>query len=381
MDVKSKKGGFEIKTDKWRAYVTAISGKWLRELYLEKGDDLFSGNPRNFLGLGKRKNSINQGIIDSVESDYDNFWAYNNGVTALVNNYTINSDAGELTVNGITIINGAQTTGAISAAKNVNNDFFIPARFIICNDPKIIDEIISNNNKQNEILPSDLRSNDKQQERLRREFKKYPALFYNGGRRDGKIVRNKQVFDPYLVAQTLRAYHGDCVLAYNGKRTLWDDDKKYNNVFIDQLSAEHIIYVYSLSRAIDEYKIKLKSKGETRTDSEEGQMIFLSKRGSKMLLIFAVAETMENIIGAKIPDSWKIKFKDCSDFDKLVQSWFSVIEVILSFSDNLLLALEDGLKSMEKAKKSTDSVKSIILAIQVTLKNQLKEFIASVKWK
>ena len=306
--IKNDFGGYEIKGDKWKAYVTAISGKWLRELYLEKGEDLFSGNPRNYLGMGKRKNNINQGIITTVETDNDNFWAYNNGITALVNNYHPNDETNEIIINGITIINGAQTTGAIGAAKTIENDFFIPARFIICNDPKIIEKIINNNNKQNEILPSDLRSNDKQQERLRRDFNKYPALFYSGGRRDDKVVRNKEVFDPYLVAQTLKAYHGDCVLAYNGKKILWDDDKEYNNVFIDQLTVEHIIYVYSLSRAIDEYKIRLKTKGETRTDSEEQQMMFLSKRGSKMLLIYAISETMENIVGSKINDSWQLRY-------------------------------------------------------------------------
>lgn len=379
--IKNNFGGYEIKSDKWKAYVTAISGKWLRQLYLEKGEDLFSGNPRNYLGMGKRKNNINQGIITSVETDNDNFWAYNNGITALVNNYRPNDETNEIIINGITIINGAQTTGAISVAKTIENDFFIPARFIICNDPKIIEKIINNNNKQNEILPSDLRSNDKQQERLRRDFNKYPALFYSGGRRNDKVVRNKEVFDPYLVAQTLKAYHGDCVLAYNGKKILWDDDKEYNSVFIDQLTVEHIIYVYSLSRAIDQYKIRLKDMGETRIDSEEQQMMFLSKRGSKMLLIYAVSETMENIIGSKIIDSWQLRFKDCTNFDKLVQEWSHVIKVVLAFSDNLLPALEGGLKNKETAKETVKSVKAIIAAIQMTLKQQLKDFINILKWQ
>lgn len=109
-------------------------------MYLEKGEDLFSGNPRNYLGMGKRKNNINQGIITTVETDNDNFWAYNNGITALVNNYHPNDETNEIIINGITIINGAQTTGAIGAAKTIENDFFIPARFIICNDPKIIEK-------------------------------------------------------------------------------------------------------------------------------------------------------------------------------------------------------------------------------------------------
>ena len=368
--------GYEIKAEKWRAYVTAVSGKWLRKLYLEKGDDLFSGNPRNYLGKGKRKKIINSGIISSVQDEPDNFWAYNNGITALVNNYDVNDR--KFIIHGITIINGAQTTGAISEANVSEEDFYIPSRFIICNDSNVIEAIINNNNKQNEILPSDLRSNDKQQERLRREFKNYPALYYNGGRRDGRSIRNKEVFDPYLVSQTVLAYHGDCVTAYNEKKTIWDEDKLYNTVFIDQLTVEHIIYVYSLSRAIDEYKIMLKEKQETRTDSENEQMQFLSKRGSKMLLISVISECMENIIGIKIVDSWNLKFKDCSDFDALVDSWKQVISVVLAFNSNLLPALEGGLKNKETVRNVTSSVKSIVLAIQGTLKEQLKGFVNAI---
>ncbi|MBE5940316.1 MAG: hypothetical protein E7266_07955 [Lachnospiraceae bacterium] len=368
--------GYEISSEKWKAYVTAISGKWLRKLYLEKGDDLFSGNPRNYLGKGKRKKNINSGIINSVQEEPKNFWAYNNGITALVNNYDVAD--GEFTIHGITIINGAQTTGAISEADEPNEDFYIPSRFIICHDSNVIEAIINNNNKQNEILPSDLRSNDKQQERLRGDFQKYPALYYNGGRRDNKTIRNKEVFDPYLVAQTILAYHGDCVTAYNEKTIIWDDDKLYNSVFIDQLTVEHIIYVYALSRAIDEYKIMLKDKKETRTESENEQMLFLSKRGSKMLLISVVSECLENIIGVKITDSWNMKFKDCSDFDKLVDLWKQIISVILAFNNSLLPALDGGLKNKESVRNVTTSVKSIVLAIQTMLKEQLKDFVNAI---
>lgn len=264
------KNGFELDSKSWRAYVTAVSGKWLRSIYLDKRDDLFSGNPRSFLGKGKRKNSINSGIIESVRNEPTNFWAYNNGVTALVNDFDYDDEKEKLTIKGITIINGAQTTGAISEPEAVNDDFYIPCRFIVCNDKTIIESIINNNNnKQNEILPSDLRSNDKQQERLRNDFNKYPALFYNGGRRDDKTVKNKIVFEPYLVAQTVLAFHGDCVVAYNGKKRIWDEDKIYAQVFADQLSVEHIIFVYSLSKAIDEFKNILRQKRESRTETEE----------------------------------------------------------------------------------------------------------------
>lgn len=97
-------------------------------------------------------------------------------------------------------------------------DAWVPIRFIVCNDAQIIDDIINNNNKQNEILPSDLRSNDKTQNRLREEFKPYTGLYYSGGRRgDVRPSRSKEILDPYVVAQALLAFHGDCVTAYNSK--------------------------------------------------------------------------------------------------------------------------------------------------------------------
>ena len=76
----------------------------------------------------------------------------------MVNDYSIENDlnTGEekLTISGITIINGAQTTGAVSSVTEVGKAL-IPIRFIVCEDSSIIDEIINNNNKQNEIIASD----------------------------------------------------------------------------------------------------------------------------------------------------------------------------------------------------------------------------------
>ena len=372
------KNGFEISSNSWRAYVTAVSGKWLRSIYLEKGDDLFSGNPRGFLGKGKRKNSINNGIIESVQNEPANFWAYNNGVTALVNDFNYDEEKDELTIKGITVINGAQTTGAISVPVTINDDFFIPCRFIVCSDKTIIESII-NNNKQNEILPSDLRSNDKQQERLRNEFKKYPALFYSGGRRDEMNVKNKTVFDPYLVAQTILAFHGDCVTAYNGKKRIWDEDKIYSQVFTDQLSVEHIIFAYSLSKALDEFKNNLRKKKESRTTTEEKQMEFLSKRGSKMLMIAAISDCLEDLMDSKVSDKSKLRFKDNVDFDKLVQLWLKVIASIISFNDKLTPALQGGLKNKEIAKAQIAEVKSMVVAIKDMLVLQLKDVIKVIE--
>lgn len=189
LDVETPKVGFELTGDKWRAYVTAVSAKWLQQKYATYKDDIFSGNPRTYLGSGKKKNKINLGIMETIDQQPGNFWAYNNGITALVNDYVAPHEGkDDLTISGITIINGAQTTGAISSVETLK-DAWIPIRFIVCNDANIIDDIINNNNKQNEILPSDLRSNDKTQNRLRAEFAPYTKLYYS--------LDNKSKLFPY----------------------------------------------------------------------------------------------------------------------------------------------------------------------------------------
>ncbi len=365
---------FEVSGEKWKSCVTAVKGSWIRNLYLTYKDDLFSGNPRSYLGAGKRKNKINLGIMETVQEQPENFWAYNNGLTALVNDYEIEDDMIKK-VYGITIINGAQSTGAIGAVEELNDDFLVPIRFIVCNEPKIIEEIINNNNKQNEILPSDLRSNDKQQVRLRKEFEKFPELYYSGGRRDSTRVRNKEVFDPYLVAQTLLAFHGDCVTAYNSKKIIWDDDKEYTNIFSDQLTAEHIIFVYSLGRAIDEYKINLNNKKEQRTEIENEELAFLSKRGSKMLLIAAVSTCMESLLGKKILDSWKLAFKNNTNFEKLVENWSTVLNVLLPFHSTLEPAIVDGLKSKESTQNATKQLRAMLTSFSMMYAKQLKPFV------
>lgn len=381
-DVETPNAGFELKNDKWKAYVTAVSSKWLQQMYSQHKDDLFSGNPRNYLGSGKKKNKINLGIKESIINEPNNFWAYNNGITALVTDYETDENTNHLiSITGITVINGAQTTGAIGSLEESAKDAWVPIRFIVCRDEKIIEEIIANNNKQNEILPSDLRSNDATQNRLRDEFKAFPNYFYSGGRR-GELnpYRSKEIFDPYLVAQSLLSFHGDCVTAYNSKNELWNDDKLYSSIFSEKLTASHIIFVYALLRAIDSYKLELHSKESERTEVEGKQYTFLSKRGSKMLLIYTIAKCMEGIIGKRITNSWGMGFKDTKNFESLYQLWLKVVKSILPMSvSSLENVLVEGLKSKEKAENAADTVVGMFAAIQETVRVQVADFIENIE--
>ena len=380
--VETPKVGFELVGEKWKAFVTAVSAKWLKQIYTTYSDDLFSGNPRTYLGSGKKKNKINLGIKETVDQQPNNFWAYNNGITALVNNYVVNETAGEktLSISGITIINGAQTTGAISTVETLK-DAWVPIRFIVCNQADIIDDIINNNNKQNEILPADLRSNDTTQNRLRTEFEPYTKLYYSGGRRGNiRPSRSKEILDPYVVAQSLLAFHGDCVTAYNGKNDLWSNDQLYSSIFQENLTVEHIIFTYSLARAIDSYKLELQQKGDARTDIEEKQHKYLSKRGSKMLLLYTISKCMESIMGIKITDSWVLSFNDNSDFATIVRLWMTIVTTILPLAcAHLEPVLTDGLKSKESSENAANTVVGLFASIKETIQTKLQVFANTVK--
>src|SRR5256885_15379195 len=109
----------------------------LHDLWKEHKDDLFSANIRGFLDMLSRKTSINRGILDTVTRVPKQFWAFNNGVTILTNSFTPKDEAVEAM--GVSIINGAQTTGVLgNAPRDQAAACRLPCRFIKCSDPELV---------------------------------------------------------------------------------------------------------------------------------------------------------------------------------------------------------------------------------------------------
>ena len=380
------KGGLEVASSEWRAFQTCISGKQLYQLSKQHGDNLFSANPRRFLGIDRRAKAriINAGIKTSAEESPANFWAYNNGITALTHSFK-EKDA-ELICNGISIINGAQTTGSIgSMEQEPHDDLFVSIRIIECSSNQIIKAIIDNNNKQNEMLPSDFRSNDRCQSNLRKGFEKYPSIYYSGGLRSSEAPRGREVFDHLLTGQILVAYNGDPVSAYNDKTNIWNDDKLYGTIFNDELTPEHTIFVYSLSKTIDKVKVELQQmqREDKLLDHQKKQLEFLSRRGSRIMLFSAIARNLEIITEKKITCPQKLRFEDCSNFENCIKWWHPIVAMTLSFYQILQPALSaGGLDSKEKAQEAISSIGANINALYLTsgaTKDQFSGFISKIR--
>jgi hypothetical protein len=135
---------FEVQGSFGKGIVTSIAASDLVSLYRDFGDYLFARNVRGWLGA--RKGSVNASIIETVENEREsgNFWAYNNGITIVCDEYTPpeDLDGGVLQLSKFSIVNGCQTTVALarSDVSTITNKIFVLAR-IICPPNSIIDSV------------------------------------------------------------------------------------------------------------------------------------------------------------------------------------------------------------------------------------------------
>lgn len=363
-------GGFELTAGGWSAFSTAISAAALRALWATHTTDLMSPNIRDYLGVVRSVGNINFGIKETAKSEPENFAIFNNGITILVNDYKLKEDGSQLTVQGVGIVNGGQTTGALgelSAPEATRLDeAMVMARFVKCSDPSVLQNIVRYNNTQNKVEATDFRSKDPIQERLREEFSKIPEAEYRGGRRGGAsdaIVRRRGLLPDTSVAQSLAAFHGRPNLAYNETRTIWDNDAIYASVFRDTVGARHIVFVFGLLRAVDQAKQSIIAIPESgRTDAQKRHAEFFRARGSNLLLVAAVGSCVETLLGRPVTDRTQLMFKKNLSPAEATSAWQPLIDTLLAFSKNLAPAADQGLKSQDKVAKALEDFAAMVEA-------------------
>lgn len=159
---------FFVKSKPRKTLIASVKGSWLKHLYNQHKESLFSWNIRGYMG----NRGLNNEIARTAEASPEDFFYYNNGVSAICKSFDIQGN--HLTVNKIQIINGAQTVGSLSKS-TVNEGVDVLFRLTETNDVNIEkginSQIIRYNNTQNVIKISDFRSNDEIQKWLERQFK------------------------------------------------------------------------------------------------------------------------------------------------------------------------------------------------------------------
>lgn len=161
-----------------KAYYGTIPASAIGEWYKTYGNRLFAKNIRYYKG----STEVNQGIKDTLKTDPEHFFYYNNGIKILCNKikrkaaHSTDNSTGLFILEGVSLVNGAQTTGAIGSIFSESPETLSGAKVFI----QMIDigesaeaqssQITKLSNTQNRIDPKDFASLDPQQERLRMEL-------------------------------------------------------------------------------------------------------------------------------------------------------------------------------------------------------------------
>lgn len=356
-------GGYQIEEDQWISYSAAIKARDLARLYKKHKTKIFSANIRDYLGSRASDSNINNGIKKTIDAEPKNFWAYNNGLTILTHRFTI--DEKKVVVKGLSVVNGAQTTGAIgSLSKLPVKEALVQVRFIAPKQDNsvLLENIIRYNNSQNKVEAADFRSTDRVQKRLKDEFIKIPNVEYEGGRRGSAgdaIQRRPNLLPSYSVGQSLAAFHGDPIVAYNQKAGIWINNNNYDKLFNDETKAPHIVCVYGLVKSIEKYKKNLQSKG-TLSSSDEEILDFLRQRGAIYLMTHTVASCLEIVLGRVVTNPFRISFGWKCSLNESIGNWDDLLEILMPFANHLNAAVQNGLKSNAEINTTVTTFKTLV---------------------
>lgn len=158
-----------------RAYIFLLNPKTIHGLFKKYKFNLFFKNVRNPL----YKSIYNQNIVNTLKNKPDAFWYFNNGLTAITKAMPeIGQRAEKVKINGLQVINGAQTVFSIYEAyenasqlerKIMDTDARITMRLIRSSDEDFSAEITRYTNSQNPMEDRDFVANDDIQQRLQNE--------------------------------------------------------------------------------------------------------------------------------------------------------------------------------------------------------------------
>ena len=284
-------------TDAWKAAVLTVSGQWLRDQYKRYSGDLFSANYRGFLGNSRQR--INSGIKATADKSQKNFWAFNNGITLL----TIKMDPqGDKTIlSGMSIINGAQTTGSLGAVPDSLDlsETKILTRIIECSDPKTINDIVKFNNTQNKITAWDSFSDDPIQIQLQDEFK---SLGHDYNIKRGFSNRDS-LLSVESALQPLLALAGKYKDANRSKTYLFESRSLYTEAF-EHRGARNLLFACCLNTCLQviksENKEFVESGAPNVAENDKKIRNILAVIKFKYYIMAIIAESLHRLVNTLV---------------------------------------------------------------------------------
>jgi hypothetical protein len=193
---------------RYRSYLAVMPGDVLHRLYDEYGERLLELNVRSFL---QARGKINKEIRRTIMEEPEQFFAFNNGVTAIAEDVRTgpmeSGGEGIVWLRGLQIVNGGQTTASLHRAARKDGavrqlgSIVVQTKVSVI-DAELIDEMVPRislyANSQNKVNEADFSANDpfhQQLERLSRSIwtpDGQTHWFYERARGQYQVARTRE---------------------------------------------------------------------------------------------------------------------------------------------------------------------------------------------
>lgn len=258
------------------AYYGQVSAADVADWWAEYGNRLFTENLRKFAG----STEVNEGLSSTLKLSPQHFWYFNNGITALCTRISKkpvggpDRGTGYFVCEGVSVVNGAQTVGAIGTVADADKEFlseaYVPIRFISLESTPadFATQITRATNTQNRIERRDFAALDPEQERLRTELLFEQKVYaYKTGDQPPSPDQGLTI-DEATVA--LACAYPDLSLAVQAKReigVLWENTSKppYKLLFNGSVTGQRLWRAVAIMRVVDGV---LANEVSTRTGRE-----------------------------------------------------------------------------------------------------------------
>ena len=375
--------------ENYRSFITTISASQIHSLYQRKREALFNLNIRNFIG----DTSTNKKIVETVGEEPENFFFYNNGISAIASKVKENPETGQLDCESFSIINGAQTFKSISKAyaklrsktkdvKNLSVMMRLTEAPNLFTNTDFVERITQYNNTQNAVKISDFRSNDGVQTALAGYFGKIAfggKKYYYKNKRTHGAPKNMISITLDDFCKSIHSFDKGPIDCFGGVKYLYDTNAKggYYFLFGDKESNEILetisqsqFDIFASKFFICETAKGLFSKQKkdiiTKEESSGDTSIIVSKGAlhGKPLMLFTVGVILREI--AHLSDKNFDDFLKTTGFNK--PTWIDDPKKYKLIEDAVRLSCGVLIQDYQNRLENTDFVPRNWLREQDTLK-------------
>lgn len=295
-------------TEPFSAFYGVVDAQTVAEWYEQYADRLFSQNLRKALGF----TPVNSSLVHTLTQSPDNFWYFNNGITVLCDSIAKTPKGGptrtfgEFKVEGVSVVNGAQTVASVFNAvrrnPSVAGQAKVWVRFISLEGcpPTFATEVTRATNTQNTVENRDFVALDEEQDRLRTEMLLSMGKLYSikRGEQSPPPENGCTVVDATVALACAHRDSGLAVLAKSAVGRLWDDIARspYKTLFNSGTTAHRVWRCVSVLREVDAIL-------DVKRRQLDGRARSVAIQGNRMVL-HAVFGALDQSVLDNLDASW-----------------------------------------------------------------------------